>query len=105
MARKLTLTEVNNILQVHQYETEAQFILEVVQIRKEFHLRLKGKNGEIVMHQEQTSYQNARYMAARLISAGMLRCRYKESIINNSSCYTKYVRYATFATHKKGNGK
>jgi len=44
-----------------------------------YHLRLKGRNGEIVMHQEVTSYVNARKAAAKLLSKGNLAAKYKET--------------------------
>ena len=48
-----------------------------------YHLRLKGKNGEIIMSQECTSYVNARKVAAKLLSKGGLLAKYKETKIKN----------------------
>lgn len=47
-----------------------------------YHLRLKGRNGEIIMAQECTSYVNAQKVAAKLLYKGGLLAKYKEVKIN-----------------------
>lgn len=47
-----------------------------------YHLRIKGLNGEIVMHQETTSLSNARKIAAKLLSKAGLIAKYKETILS-----------------------
>lgn len=78
MARKFTATQVKTCTEAASARKQSLFILEAVEGKKKSHLRLKGTNGEPIMHQECTSLRHARYMAARLISGG-LDARYRET--------------------------
>lgn len=84
MAKKLTSDQVNAILAKAAKAKTYDFILEVVSDDTEpkrfysemYHARLKGKNGEISMHQELVIKKfNAEYLCARLINSG-LRAKY-----------------------------
>lgn len=78
MARKLTAELVDSILANHSKSALAdEFILETVEGKRKAHLRLKGRNGSIIMHQEVTTIRHARYMAARILNGG-LRAWYKQ---------------------------
>lgn len=78
MARKLTAESVDSILAHYsKFDLADEFILEAVEGKRKAHLRLKGLNGSIIMHQEVTTIRHARYMAARILDGG-LRARYKQ---------------------------
>ena len=76
----LTSEQVESILNFARQKIDAAFIMELKQDKhsNNFHVRLKGLNGEIMMHQETTTKQNAEHTAARIINGG-LNAKYKDT--------------------------
>jgi hypothetical protein len=91
---------VNEVLETHngrmkeygiRYKYILELVIQVTDLSKKighkvsyqggYYLRLKGRNGEIIMHQEMTSYVNARRVAAKLLDEGELLAKYKETKI------------------------
>jgi uncharacterized protein YegP (UPF0339 family) len=81
MARKFTAQQVAAILTKAAKAKGRPFILELVQNRDfkdRYHVRCKGRNGEIIMHGETLrTKQSARNIAARLIDGG-LKAKFKD---------------------------
>ena len=81
MARKLTATRVNEILDAASKRKGAKFIIELVPAPKpklHFHFRLKGNNGEpIAPGETKPSKQGVKNIVARLIDGG-LDAKYKD---------------------------
>lgn len=72
MPIKIKTAEAKQILVGAALNNKHEFILEMVASRAgRVHLRLKGRNGEIVMHQEDVFRDNAIRVAARIVSAGL----------------------------------
>lgn len=79
MGKKISSPAVREFLDAAKNVKGHQFIVEVsAHARGKFAARIKGRNGEIVMNQENVdTKQSAEYIAARLILGG-LPAKYKD---------------------------
>lgn len=59
--------QINEILRAAANRKQGRYILELYQVKKKFWVRLKGRNGKIVMFGEHISYRYAQRLSANLL--------------------------------------